>query len=153
MDKQLLKQIIDRYKTASFNVNRIVNAMIRELMPENLTEEQHSVLQYMKARGACTSSELADFFFVGKSSITAIVTRLADKGLIQRLPDARDRRVTFLSLTGVGERLVEEMEEKIEELLMKYMIHFDDQEAKTFIETFEKLENILIQEEGGRSKV
>ncbi|HEU4963368.1 MAG TPA: MarR family transcriptional regulator, partial [Bacilli bacterium] len=73
MDKQLLLQMIGRYESASFTVNRIMNAMVRERMPDNLTADQHYILRYIRDRKRCTPSELADFFFVGKSSITAIV--------------------------------------------------------------------------------
>jgi len=151
MDKQLLKEIITRYESASFTVNRMINVMVRELLPENLTAEQLEVLRYIRERGMCTSSELADYFLVGKSSITAIVTRLADKSWIQRHPDEKDRRVTYLALTSAGKQLVAENQELVENLLARYMLHFSDTEAKSFIETFEKFARLLVQEEGGRT--
>lgn len=153
MDKHLLKQIIERYESASFTVFRMLKAMIRERLPENVTEDQLEILRYIRDRGECTSTELADFFMVGKSSITAIIKRLADKELIKRLIDDKDRRFTYLSLTPTGDQLVREMNEKVEELLSKYMNHFENQEALQFIETFEKLADILLQEEGGRTRV
>jgi DNA-binding MarR family transcriptional regulator len=152
MDKHFLKQAIDRFESSTFNINRIMNAMMRDLMPENLTNEQHSILRCVRERETCTSSELADFFCVGKSSITAIVTRLADKNLLERLPDEKDRRVIYLRLTPDGERLVEEMTAKIEELLSGIIVHFDEQEATAFLETYEKLARILIQTEEGRNR-
>lgn len=152
MEKRYLKELIDRFESSTFTVNRIMNACIRELMPENLTADQHSILRYIRERGLCTSSELADFFFVGKSSITAIVKRLADKNLIERILDERDRRVIYLKLTTEGEELVEMMQEKIAELLATFINHFDEQESYAFITTYEKLARILIEEEGGKGK-
>lgn len=152
MEKHMLKQLIDRFESSTFTVNRILHACIRELMPDNVTADQHSILRYIRERGLCTSSELADFFFVGKSSITAIVKRLADKNLIQRILDEKDRRVIYLSLTAEGEEFVEGMQEKIAELLTKFINHFDAQEAYTFIETYEKLARILVEEEGGKGR-
>lgn len=134
-----LKQIIDRYEAATFVVNRRVNAMIREMMPGELTIDQFATLRYLRAQKMSTSSELADIFCVGKSSITAIVTRLSDKNLIKRLPDDKDRRVIYLALTEEGVQICDLMEEKIQQLLSKYMKHFDEQEATAFINTFEKL--------------
>ncbi|WP_424766544.1 MarR family winged helix-turn-helix transcriptional regulator [Paenibacillus sp. sgz302251] len=153
MDRALLKQIIDRYEAANFLVNRRLNGMIRELMPDELTIDQFSTLRYLRAREKSTSSELADIFCVGKSSITAIITRLFDKNLIKRLPDERDRRVTYLILTDEGARICDIMEDKIQVLLAKYMMHFDEQEALSFIETFEKLaEKLMHGEESGNEK-
>lgn len=139
MDHKLLQDIICRYEAANFLVNRRLNAMIRELMPEELTIDQFSTLRYLHSQGRSTSSELADVFCVGKSSITAIINRLFDKNLIYRLPDDKDRRVTYLALTEAGKQIFAEMDDKIYELLVKYISPFGEQEAITFIETFEKL--------------
>jgi DNA-binding MarR family transcriptional regulator len=147
MDKKLMKQLVDRYQAATFMVNRRLNAMIRERLPEALTLDQYSTLIYIRQNGPCTSSELADIFCVGKSSITAIITRLFDKNLIERVPHKTDRRVTHLSITPEGKRLTDENEEKIHDLLSAYLHHFDEKEAKGFIETYEKLAKVLVQTE------
>ncbi|EGL15801.1 MULTISPECIES: MarR family transcriptional regulator [Paenibacillus] len=154
MDETLLSQIIDRYESTIFTVNRRLNAMIKDRMPEELTQEQYATLRYLQSRGQCTSSELAEIFCVGKSSITAIITRLADKELIVRMPDDKDRRVTYLALTDKGTAAVNEMRLRIQELLAGVIKHFDGQEAITFIETFEKLADVLVQQpdEGSRHK-
>lgn len=62
MDRALLKQIIDRYEAATFLVNRRLNAMIRELMPDDLTIDQFSTLRYLHSSKRSTPSELADIF-------------------------------------------------------------------------------------------
>jgi DNA-binding MarR family transcriptional regulator len=144
-DRALLKQIIDRYEAANFVVNRRLNAMIRELMPHDLTVDQFTVMRYLRTRDRSTSSELADIFCVGKSSITAIINRLFGKNLIKRLPDEKDRRVIYLALTDEGNKLCDGMEEKIQVLLAKYIKHFDEQEALNFITTFEKLAKEMMQ--------
>lgn len=144
-DKKQLASIIERYEKAMFTVTRRINAAIRERALEELTLEQYSVLRYMHQRERCTSTEIADIFCVGKSSVTAIVTRLADKGFIERIPDDTDRRVTLLRPTAEGRKLVTAMEERIQELLSGLMRHFDKSEALQFIETFEKLANLLTQ--------
>ncbi|MBB6669861.1 MarR family transcriptional regulator [Cohnella nanjingensis] len=146
MDCKLLSQIISRYKSAMFTVQRRMNALIRDEMPQDLTIDQFSTLEYIRSRGQCTSSELAEVFCVGKSSITAIITRLFDKRLIKRLPDDKDRRVTYLRLTEEGERIAGELDGKIEDLLSRYMGHFEEKEASQFIETYEKLARVLVQQ-------
>ncbi|GGF92673.1 MarR family winged helix-turn-helix transcriptional regulator [Paenibacillus abyssi] len=145
MDKVLLIDIIRRYEQANFTVNRRLNALIRELMQEELTIDQYSTIRYIREHERATSSELADIFCVGKSSITAIITRLSDKELIRRVPDEKDRRVTYLMLTEEGKRLSDTMEEKMQELLAKYIRHFSEQEGLAFIETYEKLARVLME--------
>jgi DNA-binding MarR family transcriptional regulator len=148
VDKELLQMIIERYEEVSFTVNRRLNALIRKEMADELTLDQYSTLRYIRKHGSCTSSELSDIFCVGKSSITAIITRLFDKQLIARMPDEKDRRVTYLTLTTEGEHMMDEMEKRIQETLARIMNHFDKQEAVQFIKTFEKLAVVLTEQEG-----
>lgn len=145
MDGEQLHQLIHRYESATFTVNRRLSALIRELMPGGLTADQYGILRYIQDRQRCTSSELADMFCVGKSSITAIITRLFDKELIRRMPDEKDRRVIYLQLTEKGAGVATEMEIKIQQLLARYISHFEEQEAETFIRTYEKLAKVLTE--------
>ena len=148
MNEKMLKDLIERYEQASFTVNRRLNVLIREMMPGELAVDQFSILRYLCASGRCTSSELSDTFCVGKSSITAIIARLVDKCLIRRIPDGKDRRVTYLELTEEGSKVTGEMEHKMHQLLTRYIAQFETQEAETFISTFEKLAHVLNEERG-----
>lgn len=147
MEISHFKPLVERYITASFNVNRIMQARMMRLMPENLTSDQHETLCYVHECGMCTSSELANHFLVGKSSITAIVKRLVEKGWMERRPDERDRRVTYLSLTPAGLQLMSDVQTKIEQLMAGYIKHFQGTEILAFIETFEKLARLLVSDE------
>jgi DNA-binding MarR family transcriptional regulator len=94
--------------------------------------------------GTCTSSELAEVFDVQKSAITAIIQRLWEKGLIQRTRDEKDRRVVYLTLTDKGKELYDKAEERIYRLVESLLTQFDQSEIQQFIETFEKLNQVLI---------
>ncbi|MEF3306892.1 MarR family winged helix-turn-helix transcriptional regulator [Paenibacillus sp. GYB003] len=143
MNEETLQQIISRYENAHFTVNRRLNALLRDLVPEELTIDQVFVMRYLSKKGKSTSSELAESFCVGKSSITAIITRLFDKHLIKRIPDDKDRRVTYIELTEEGSRVTDEMDDKIGRLLSGYIAQFEQREAETFIATFERLAEVL----------
>ncbi|MBH5319807.1 MarR family transcriptional regulator [Paenibacillus sp. GSMTC-2017] len=145
LDQSMLKQLINRYERANFVIERRLNAKLRGMMPGELTVEQFKTLRFLKHNGSSTSSELSEVFCVGKSSITAIITRLSDKGLIKRLPEEKDRRVTNLALTEQGKCICELMEEQVLNVIGKVMEHFDEKEACIFIKTYEKLVEKLLK--------
>lgn len=151
MDGPKLNGLIERYKAAMFTVNKRMTALLREEMPGDLTLDQFTVIEYVGTRDHCTSTELADVFCVGKSSITAIVSRLVDKKLIERSPDDKDRRVTCLRLTDEGRRIVAELDGRIGTLLGAYVSAFEEEEADQFIETYEKLARVIMQGGGEAS--
>lgn len=147
-----LEGMIDRYILATFTLNRHFGSLLRESMGEMLTIDQYNVIRYIYDQGKSTSSELAENFCVGKSSITAIVTRLAAKGLIRRIPDDKDRRVVYLTVTEEGERLSKQIKLETERLLSQHLQHFSQEEAIVFIETLEKLARVVKQSvKGGES--
>jgi MarR family transcriptional regulator, organic hydroperoxide resistance regulator len=59
--------------------------------------------------------ELARILACDSSNMTAITDRLEERGLAQRAPDEKDRRVKLLVLTGEGERVREEITKRLAE--------------------------------------
>jgi DNA-binding MarR family transcriptional regulator len=68
-----------------------------------------------------------------------------EKGLIQRTRDENDRRVVYLTLTEKGNELYAKTEEKIHKLVESLITRFDQAEIQQFIETFEKLNKVLLE--------
>lgn len=144
MSDQNIKDLVDRYIAVSLSVEKKAGSLVKEQVGSDLTNDQHFTLRYMNQVGTCTSSELAEVFDVQKSAITAIIQRLWEKGLIERTRDEKDRRVVYLTLTEKGENLYLQAEERIHTLVESLITKFDESEIKQFIETFEKLNQVLI---------
>ncbi|WP_199614108.1 MarR family winged helix-turn-helix transcriptional regulator [Paenibacillus alkalitolerans] len=146
----VLKQLIERYLKAMFLVERKFGVLLKDELVGDLTPEQSKILLYIRTNESCTSTELAEAFSVGKSSVTAIIARLVDKDLVRRIPDRKDRRVIYLSLTGKGREAALEIEENTHRVLSRLIANFTPEEASAFIETYEKLARVLMQasEEG-----
>ncbi|MFD2444567.1 MarR family winged helix-turn-helix transcriptional regulator [Bacillus sp. CGMCC 1.16607] len=144
MSTENIKDLVDRYIAVSFSVEKKAGSLVKEQIGSDLTNDQHFTLRYMNQVGTCTSSELAEVFDVQKSAITAIIQRLWEKGLIQRTRDEKDRRVVYLTLTDKGNELYLKSEQRIHHLVESLITKFDQSEIKQFIETFEKLNQVLI---------
>lgn len=54
-----------------------------------------------------THKELMHFLSLNSSTITGIINRLQKRGLVTRLPKSGDKRVTYLTLTASGIKLLE----------------------------------------------
>nr|WP_254179131.1 MULTISPECIES: MarR family transcriptional regulator [Cytobacillus] len=140
--------MVDRYIAVSFSVEKKAASLVKNQIGSDLTNDQHFTLRYINQVGSCTSSELAEVFDVKKSAITAMITRMWEKGLIQRTRDENDRRVVYLTLTEKGNELYVKAEEKIHNLVESLINRFDQAEIQQFIETFEKLDKVLSQSNG-----
>lgn len=145
MCEKSIKEMVDRYINLSFSVNKIAEGLVKEQISSDLTNDQHYTLRYINKVETCTSSELAEVFDVKKSAITAIITRMWEKGLIQRTRDENDRRVVYLTMTDKGRELFQETEEKIQDLVESFITRFDQSEIVQFLNTYEKLNGILLE--------
>lgn len=145
MCEKSIKELVDHYINLSFSVNKIGETLIKEQIGSDLTNDQHYTLRYINKVGTCTSSELAEVFDVKKSAITAIITRMWEKGLIKRTRDENDRRVVYLTLTDKGNELFLKTEERIHALVESMVTKFDHSEIVQFLKTYEKLSDLLLQ--------
>lgn len=65
--------------------------------------------------GAVTQREMQEMLKIRQGSLSEVVSKLEDKGLIVKTPDPSDRRRTVLRLTPEGEKLREEKHRQAKE--------------------------------------
>lgn len=141
---------INRYMDAYLVVTRQISARIKDSICDATTNDQYQILRLINAQEQCTSTYLAESFAVGKSSITAIINRLVEAGMIERTRDENDRRQVYLSMTEHGRNVFEASELQVQEVLSPYLSHFEEKDIEMFVVMFEKLAN-LIQDDGGKN--
>jgi len=88
---------------------RIHRGMPREWLETEITMPQLKTLMVLYGMGQATMGELADALGTGVSTVTGIVDRLVDHGLVVREEDPRDRRVVVGHPTGEGLALIDRL--------------------------------------------
>lgn len=148
--KKDAEEWINRYVNAYMVVTRQINARLRDTFGEGLTNDQFLILRLIDGQEKCTSTYLAEAVAVGKSSITAIINRLDEAGMIERTRDENDRRQVYLTMTEHGQRVYRTSEKQMQEVISPYLFDFEDKDIEQFIMMFEKLA-FLMQDTGGRN--
>ncbi len=75
----------------------------------NLTPVQFAALDALADRPGTDQARLAEAIAKDRATIGAVVDRLQQKGLLQRVVSGRDKRARDLCLTEEGERIVAEL--------------------------------------------
>lgn len=83
--------------------------LLRRLGDTGLSPSQISALTSIERHGPLTLGALADHERVAPPSITKVVEKLVEAGLVVRVPDPVDRRVTRVSATPAGHALLDEV--------------------------------------------
>jgi len=68
------------------------------------------ILAILEAEGPTPMSRLADQLGVAFSNLTGIVSRMEERGIVERVHDAEDRRVVLAQLTPIGREVVHKVE-------------------------------------------
>lgn len=74
------------------------------------------VLLDSSENGSMRSSELAEHAIVSRATITGLLDTLEKAGLVARMPDARDRRASCVTITEKGKALLH----KVQPLLIQW---------------------------------
>ncbi len=88
-------------------VNRLARRLRQQAVGQ-ITASQLSALASVAQRGPVALGELAAIEQIAPPSMTRIAARLEDAGLVERSPDAEDRRVARIAITAAGMRLLAE---------------------------------------------
>jgi DNA-binding MarR family transcriptional regulator len=81
-----------------------------------LTTLQYTALTVLERHPGMSGAELARRSFVSPQSGSEMVGHLERKGLIERTPDARNRRILRMTLSKEGAKLVRSCEKWMDEL-------------------------------------
>lgn len=87
-----------------------VGRLARQLRQQSrggLTPSQRSILATLDRHGPMTMGALAESEKISPPSVTGIVGRLAERGLVRRRPHPDDRRCAVVELTAGGGELLE----------------------------------------------
>ena len=92
-----------------------ITRMARRLRQEagtDLGPSQLAALATIERRGPLAPSELAAYERIKRPTVTRIVARLADAGLVERIRDPADGRAAIVSITPAGRALVRRLRQR-----------------------------------------
>ena len=87
-----------------------ISRMARRLRQEagaELSPSQTTALVTIERHGPLTPSELADRERVQRPTVTRVLARLEEAGLVDRAPDPQDRRCSLMSISAEGRVLLD----------------------------------------------
>lgn len=120
-----------------------LNRRIRQARPiGDLTTSQLSVLTSLQLAGALTPRELADIERVQPPTMTKIVGKLEERGLVARTPHPTDRRQVILAPTEAGRTVYAQFERARNEWLAGQLAQLTPAERETLARAAEILQQV-----------
>ncbi|MEY8443141.1 MarR family winged helix-turn-helix transcriptional regulator [Lactococcus ileimucosae] len=131
---------------------QLIMALHRERMSNQLGERkprmgaQGLLVELWKTDGL-TNAEIAELLDIRPSSVTAQVKSLEQRGLVKRVTDENDKRVSRVFLTKEGKQAQVDYKESQDDLSEGIFGHLTKEEQLSLIHILEKLEESIKGEE------
>jgi DNA-binding MarR family transcriptional regulator len=122
--------------TLGFTVSRRFHEM---LAPLELEPGEFALLRAVAASGGEPQSALAERLHISPSWMVAIVDELERRGLLERRPHARDRRIRNLHLTAAGKKLLKQAERRAQEFDRQVTDPLTDAERQQLLELLQRV--------------
>ncbi len=137
---------IDRVLENMFNIMLVIHKKIIRMNlggdTDNLNRLHMAVLGVL-SNTSPTMTELAKTLMMTKPQLTRLMDRLVKLGMVERHPDAADRRVIYVALTDNGRVTFEDMKLKLKEKIKNRLASLTLDELNQMSTALETLRNIV----------
>ncbi len=123
-----------------FKLHRIARSLHRHpAHPGRHSHGRGRLLSLLGEHEGITSHELAELLDVRPSSLSEMLSKLSEEGLIVRTADEDDKRVSHISLSNKGQELLSEIEADRDYNAQRLTACFNDEELEAFSALCDKL--------------
>ena len=126
-----LRRIETEVGTLIRRVKRVMGERAREVHPD-LHPITYFILTHLAVHGPLRGADLSDAFGMDKGGVSRQVQTLVDLGLVERRPDAEDRRAILLDATEVGRERLRTIARSRSDRFDQRLAHWSDAELATF---------------------
>ncbi len=120
-----MRTLITRARSA------LLSSFDTELGPFGVTGAQFEVLKNLARSHTETAASLCRALHHDTGSMTRMLDRLQEKGLVTRERGTSDRRLVFLRLTDAGERLIPKIRPALRRALRRHLAGFTPGEIES----------------------
>jgi DNA-binding MarR family transcriptional regulator len=127
------------------NVTRLAR-LLRRLGDTGLSPSQISALTSVERHGPLTLGALADHERVAPPSVTKVVAKLEELGLVERRGDAADRRVARVTVTPAGTALLANVRQRKDVWLATRLGALDDDQRARLAAALDVIDALVAQD-------
>lgn len=97
-----------------------------------ITSTQLYMLFYIRTKGECKVTDIANYLGVTLGAVTSLVDRLCEFGFVGRRRNKQDRRQVIIKLNNDGENFLKQIDEKRKKVFARYLKGMNQEEVEYF---------------------
>ncbi|MEC1523762.1 MarR family transcriptional regulator [Neobacillus niacini] len=120
--------------------SKAIQERIRDEMSQNkLSITEFSVLEVLFYQGKQTIQQIGNRILISSGSMTYVIDKLEQKGIIKRNDCREDRRVIHITLTAEGKEMMENIMPKYQEMVDSFFGDLTDHEHEEMVNLLNKI--------------
>lgn len=128
-------------------ISRFMDVYSREIMKRcGLTVTQLMILRECRQNNHITVGILAKILNLSSATISEVINRLVNKGLLTRAGDVKDRRKIYLIISEAGLEILENAPPALQEKFYTGISELEDTELNEIHETLQKILSLMGEE-------
>lgn len=117
----------------------VQKALLEQLKDTGLTIGQPKILDYLKEHDGSNQKEIAKACFLEEGSLTTILNKMEEKGLIERRILNGNRRSFHIFLTAVGKEKQQLVDTAFSEIEKKALVDISEKEFEQFMSVYHRI--------------
>lgn len=126
------------------NQSLLHKKLLSGLNDTGLTLGQPKVLDYLKEHNGASQKEIAAGCHIEAASLTSVLSRMEEKGMIERRMLNGNRRSLYVFLTDTGKELQKAVEQEFSGIEEAAFAGISEEEKEDFMDTFFKIYKNLL---------
>lgn len=125
----------------------VQKALLERLRDTGLTIGQPKILDYLKDHDGSSQKDIAKACFLEAGSLTTILNKMEEKGLIERRILNGNRRSFHIFMTDEGREKMQLIDRSFSEIEKKALSDVSNEELETFMSVYKKIYKNLTHKE------
>jgi DNA-binding MarR family transcriptional regulator len=138
---------VNRVREVVFQIRKLMQAGERYTKALNkkfnVSAPQVATLLTLFDEGPLSPSMIARHIMVNSSTVTGIIDRLEQKGLVFRLRNSPDRRIVTVELTESGKKLAQNAPPPIQQKIVEGLSQLSEQEMNSIVQSLTRLTEMV----------
>ncbi|AUJ23887.1 MULTISPECIES: MarR family winged helix-turn-helix transcriptional regulator [Virgibacillus] len=112
--------------------------VMEDMKNYGMKTSEFTILETLYHKGKQTVREISESVLIKTGSITYVIDKLEEKGLLQRKHSQEDRRVVYIDITDKGKQLMDEIFPKHQQVIEELFMDVSDEQKKVVIDVLKK---------------
>lgn len=117
----------------------VTNMLKKDMQSYGLNPTEFTVMEVLYSKGEQPIQIIGNKVLLASSSITYVIDQLEKKNFVERKVNEKDRRVTLVSLTDQGHKIMEDIFPQHTEIINELYSELSDDELSQLSESMKKV--------------